>query len=102
MISASNPPEDLGQGGITGISQQMGRFRTPTLRNIAVTAPYMHDGRFQTLEEVLEHYNTGGQKGFNVNPNVRPLHLSKEDMKDLIAFLNTLTDRSLNPVENGL
>jgi cytochrome c peroxidase len=50
----------------------------------------------------LEHYNTGGQKGFNVNPNVRPLHLSKEDMKDLIAFLNTLTDRSLNPVENGL
>lgn len=102
MISASTPPKDLGQGGITGIPQQMGRFRTPTLRNIAVTAPYMHDGRFQTLEEVLEHYNTGGQKGFNVNPNVRPLHLSKEDMKDLIAFLNTLTDRSLNPVENGL
>ncbi|MGA1544743.1 MAG: cytochrome-c peroxidase [Saprospiraceae bacterium] len=90
-----NLPEDQGQGGVTGIPQQIGRFRTPTLRNIAVTAPYMHDGRFQTLEEVMDHYNSGGHKGFNVNPNVRPLHLSTEDMKDVIAFLHTLTDRSL-------
>ncbi len=101
-VTDSGLLEDPGQGGITGIPQQMGRFRTPTLRNIAVTAPYMHDGRFQTLEEVLEHYNSGGQPGFNVNPNVRSLHLSKEDMEDVIAFLHTLTDRSLVQVGEGL
>ena len=101
VIDPSNPLEDPGQGGITGIAQQMGRFRTPTLRNIALTAPYMHDGRFQTLEEVMEHYNSGGQKGFNVNPNVRPLNLSKEDMEDVIAFLHTLTDYSLEEHKIG-
>ena len=94
-IDLSNLPEDQGQRGVTGIPQQIGRFRTPTLRNIAVTAPYMHDGRFQTLEEVMDHYNLGGQQGFNVNPNVRPLHLTKEDIEDVIAFLYTLTDSSL-------
>lgn len=102
VMTGSRSLKDSGQGGITGIPQQMGRFRTPTLRNIAVTAPYMHDGRFLTLEEVLEHYNSGGQPGFNVNPNVRPLHLSKEDMEDVIAFLHTLTDRSLVQVIEGL
>lgn len=102
VVTDSKPVEDPGQGGITGIPQQMGRFRTPTLRNIAVTAPYMHDGRFQTLEEVIDHYNSGGRQGFNVNPNVRPLHLSKEDMKDVIAFLHTLTDRSLVDRKEGL
>lgn len=68
------------------------KFKVPTLRNIAKTAPYMHDGRFKTLNEVINHYNKGGNYGFNVNPNVRKLNLTEKDIFDLIAFLNTLTD----------
>lgn len=68
------------------------KFKVPTLRNIALTAPYMHDGRLKTLEDVINHYNKGGNDGFNVNPNVRKLNLSERDKMDLIAFLNTLTD----------
>ena len=54
----------------------------------------MHDGRFDTLEEVIEHYNTGGHYALNVNPNVRKLKLNEQHKKDLIAFLHTLTDYS--------
>ena len=71
------------------------KFKVPTLRNIALTAPYMHDGRLKTLEDVINHYNKGGNDGFNVNPNVRKLNLSERDKMDLIAFLNTLTDFEL-------
>lgn len=71
------------------------KFKVPTLRNIAITAPYMHDGRFKSLEEVINHYNKGGNFGFNVNPNVRKLNLTKQDISDLIAFLHTLTDIKL-------
>ncbi|MEY3321886.1 MAG: hypothetical protein RLZZ417_1469 [Bacteroidota bacterium] len=77
------------------------KFKVPTLRNIAVTAPYMHDGRFKTLEEVINHYNKGGNDGFNVNPNVRKLNLSERDKLDLIAFLNTLTDYAAIRNKNG-
>jgi cytochrome c peroxidase len=71
------------------------KFKVPTLRNIAITAPYMHDGRLKTLEEVVNHYNKGGNPGFNVNPNVRNLNLTKQDIFDLIAFLHTLTDMKM-------
>lgn len=74
------------------------KFKVPTLRNIAKTAPYMHDGRFKTLVEVINHYNKGGNDGFNVNPNVRKLNLTEKDVFDLIAFLNTLTD--INEIRN--
>ncbi len=83
---------DKGRGAITGHAWQNGLFRTPSLRNVAVTAPYMHDGRFSTLEEVIDHYNTGGAYAENVSPNVRPLHLSEQDKADLVTFLGTLTD----------
>jgi cytochrome c peroxidase len=56
----------------------------------------MHDGRFESLEEVLNHYNKGGNPGFNVSPNVRKLNLTERDKRDLIAFLNTLTDVNFN------
>lgn len=85
---------DPGRGEITKIKSDMGRFKVPTLRNIAQTAPYMHDGRFATLEEVIDHYNAGGHHAENVNPNVRPLRLADQDKQDLIAFLQTLTDSS--------
>jgi cytochrome c peroxidase len=72
------------------------KFKVPTLRNIVKTAPYMHDGRFESLEEVLNHYNKGGNPGFNVSPNVRKLNLTERDKRDLIAFLNILTDVNFN------
>jgi len=84
---------DMGLGGITNVSFDIGKFRAPSLRNIELTAPYMHDGRFQTLEEVVEHYSSGGQGGENVSPLIRPLNLTKIEKRQLIAFLKTLTDR---------
>jgi cytochrome c peroxidase len=75
----------------------LGGFKTPTLRNIAVTAPYMHDGSLQTLKEVVEHYNNGGvtNPGDRVNAflsgGIRPLNLTEEEIDDLVAFMETLT-----------
>ncbi|PHN05883.1 hypothetical protein CRP01_14960 [Flavilitoribacter nigricans DSM 23189 = NBRC 102662] len=83
---------DAGKGGISGRVGEMGSFRTPSLRNVALTAPYMHDGRFATLEEVMDHYVSGGKYSENVHPNVRRLDFSERDKADLIAFLQTLTE----------
>lgn len=83
---------DKGLGDVTNQPTDNGKFRAPTLRNIALTAPYMHDGRFATLGEVLDHYKTGGLPSPNVNSNIQPFTLSEQDKADLIAFLNTLTD----------
>lgn len=86
---------DRGREGVTGRSSDRGKFKVPTLRNIGLTAPYMHDGRLASLEEVMDHYNSGGHFGPTVSPNVRPLGLSEKDKADLLAFLNTLTDSTL-------
>lgn len=84
--------DDLGLGGVNDNIYDNGKFRVPGLRNIALTAPYMHDGRFQTLEEVLEHYSSGGHGVENEDVNIRPFELTEQDKSDLIAFLNALTD----------
>lgn len=83
---------DLGLGAVRGNRYDNGKFRVPTLRNTALTAPYMHDGRFNTLEEVLAHYIGGGHPAENLNPNVRKLYLSEQDKSDILRFLQTLTD----------
>lgn len=83
---------DKGRGEVTGRLLDNGMFRAPTLRNIALTAPYMHDGRFNTLEEVLEHYNSGGFPADNKNPFIRKLNLTQSQKEDILAFLHTLTD----------
>jgi len=72
-------------------------FKTPTLRNIELTAPYMHNGVFETLEEVMEFYNNGGGKGLHIAPKYQTLpfdklNLSKKEIKDIISFMKTLTD----------
>jgi cytochrome c peroxidase len=85
---------DNGLGNVTKKIQDNGKFRTPTLRNIALTAPYMHDGRFATLEEVLDSYAAGGHGVVNENPNIQPFNLSEEQKEAMIAFLNMLTDTS--------
>lgn len=69
-----------------------GRYRVPTLRNIAVTAPYMHDGRFATLGEVIDHYAKGGAPSPDRSPLVKGFTITKEEKTDLIAFLESLTD----------
>jgi cytochrome c peroxidase len=83
---------DKGRGEVTQSVYDYGRFRVPSLINVGITAPYMHDGRFETLEEVVQHYNTGGHFAANVDPKVRKLHLSDQNQLDLINFLKTLTD----------
>ncbi|MBK8503752.1 MAG: cytochrome C peroxidase [Saprospiraceae bacterium] len=83
---------DKGRGVISGNNQDNGRFRVPTLRNIEFSAPYMHDGRFQTLEEVVDHYNSGGHFQINKDPLIRPLGLLDYQKEALIAFIKTLSD----------
>ena len=90
---------DKGLGAITGESTDEGVFKSPPLRNIALTAPYMHDGRFKTLTEVVEFYNSQVQNHPNLHPflrdetgDVKRLHLSDGQKKELVAFLHTLTD----------
>jgi cytochrome c peroxidase len=76
--------------------QDIGKFRAPTLRNIAVTAPYMHDGSIATLEEVLDHYAAGGKMDHpNKTRILRPFQLSADEKHDLIEFLKSLTDEDL-------
>lgn len=84
---------DKGRGIVTGNQADNGKFRTVTLRNIALTAPYMHDGRFQTLRQVVEHYNSGGHYAPNVNlGSISPRNLSEEQIDDIVAFMQTFTD----------
>ena len=90
---------DVGVGGITGSINDFGEFKVPSLRNIEVTAPFMHDGRFTTLEQVIEHYNSGVQDSqylddrLRTRNGVRRLNLSASDKAALKDFLATLTDR---------
>ena len=90
---------DLGRGSVTGNPEDYGKFKVPTLRNIALSAPYMHDGRFQTLDQVIEHYSSG----VSISPTIDPLiefanqggvQLSAIEKKNLKKFLLTLTDSS--------
>lgn len=83
---------DKGRGIQSGNLYDNGKFRVPSLRNIALTAPYMHRGQLPSLEAVIDHYDSGGNYAENVSANVRPLDLEPADKKALIAFLHTLTD----------
>lgn len=85
---------DSGRMRLTQLPQDRAKFKVPTLRNIALTAPYMHDGSFTTINEVIEHYNSGGKNHINKNLLIKPLGLSYQEKQDLINFLNTLTDNS--------
>jgi len=84
--------EDFGRGAVTGDLGDNGRFKAPTLRNIALTAPYMHDGRFATLEEVIDHYADGGHFAPNVDAFVPLIDLDEQEKAAIIDFLHTLTD----------
>jgi cytochrome c peroxidase len=88
---------DSGRQRVTGLHADIGKFSTPSLRNLARTAPYMHDGRFATLEEVVAHYSSGIHRTATLDPNLAKhpeggLQLSPEDQRALVAFLKTLTE----------
>lgn len=96
-VLSDKKTSELGRFAVTDQFDEMGAFKTPTLRNIAATAPYMHDGSLKTLKEVVVHYNNGGvtKKGDKVNDflsgGIRPLELSDQQVSDLVAFLEALT-----------
>ena len=85
---------DLGYGKVTGNPLDNGKFRIPTLRNVSMTGPYMHDGRFETLEEVIEHYDSGGVFSPNKDPFIIPLGLTDEQKENLLLFILSLNDTS--------
>jgi cytochrome c peroxidase len=87
------PKSDRGLIEVTHRAADMGKFRVPTLRNVALTAPYMHDGSLKSLEEVLDHYVRGGHRSARQDPRIRPFALSPAERADLLAFLDSLTDR---------
>ncbi|MGE5446640.1 MAG: cytochrome-c peroxidase [Ignavibacteriales bacterium] len=86
------PNPDLGRYEITKKEEDRGAFKTPTLREIARTGPYMHDGSLKTLEEVVEFYDKGGIKNPNLDKEMKPLNLTDEEKRDLVEFLKTLNE----------
>ena len=97
---------------VTGKPEHRGMFKVPTLRNIALTAPYMHDGRFDTLEEVLDHYDHGIRRSSTLSPLIMEadnlqkdspesisLNLNDEERASVVAFLHTLTDEEFVTAE---
>jgi cytochrome c peroxidase len=90
-VGADRPEPDAGRYAVTNEPKDWGAFKTPTLREIARTAPYMHDGSLKTLEDVVEYYDRGGTPNKNLDQRIKPLHLANQDKKDLVAFLNALS-----------
>ncbi len=87
--------EDLGRFYVTRQERDKGAFKTPTLRSIVETAPYMHDGAFKTLEEVVDFLDQGGGSNPHLSPFLKPLGLTKDEKADLIAFLKALTGEAI-------
>jgi cytochrome c peroxidase len=87
---------DLGRYEITQNPQDRWKYKTPTLRNIALTAPYMHNGSLSTLQDVVRFYNKGGMKNEGLDPLIKPLDLSKKEVSELVDFLKSLTGSNVN------
>jgi cytochrome c peroxidase len=83
---------ELGRFLVTKKREDIGAFKTEQLRNVGITAPYMHDGSLKTLWDVLDHYNKGGETNAYLDGGIEPLNLSEEEINDVVAFLFALTD----------
>ena len=92
---SSPPPNDLGRFEVTQDPKDRWAFKTPSLRNVALTGPYMHDGSFRNLMDIVEYYNAGGYYSPNKSDLIKPLHLTDEEKQALVAFLNALTGTAL-------
>lgn len=91
LASYEDGKGDIGRFAIKRIAAMKGAFKTSTLRDIALTAPYFHDGSAKTLEEVVEHYNKGGVSKVDLSPNMKPLNLTREEVEAIAAFMRALT-----------
>ena len=96
--------KDIGREKVTGKASDRGKFSVPSLRNVELTAPYMHDGRFRTLDDVIRHYSTGIPRSATLDPNLAKhpdggVPLSEADKRALVAFLKTLTDAQFSSAE---
>ncbi|HLQ36960.1 MAG TPA: cytochrome c peroxidase [Planctomycetota bacterium] len=89
-IGVQNGEPEPGRMAFTHAAEDRGRFKTPTLRGVRLTAPYMHDGSLATLEDVVEFYARGGNHNQNLDPRLQPLELTAEDKLNLLAFLRSL------------
>jgi len=84
---------DQGRKLITSLETDRAKFRVASLRNVAITGPYMHDGSFNSLKDIIENYNQGGHDHPNKSPLIKPLYLDEQEKADLLAFLHTLSDK---------
>jgi cytochrome c peroxidase len=90
-VGMDKPEPDLGRYVITKEEKDKGAFKTPTVRNVALSAPYMHDGTQKTLAEVVEWYNKGGHKNDWLSDRIKPLNLTDQEKQDLVAFMEACT-----------
>jgi cytochrome c peroxidase len=90
-VGSDKPEPDVGRYAVTKNPGDWGAFKTPTLREIELTGPYMHDGSLKTLEEVVDYYDKGGIKNRNLDENIKPLRLTAQEKSDLVAFLRSLS-----------
>ena len=107
MVLSDKKSSELGRFAVTDELNQIGAFKTPTLRNVELTVPSMHDGSLKTLKNVMNHYNNGGvaKAGDRVNDflsgGIRPLNLTDTQLEDLVAFMKALTSSKLSPNDAG-
>lgn len=92
-IGMQTKPPHIGREKVTKSIRDRGKFKTPTLREISRTAPYMHDGSMNTLEEVIDYYDKGAVGNLYLDPDIKPLNLTRDEKRDLIAFLHTLNGK---------
>lgn len=88
---SEKPAKDLGRYEVTLSPDELWQYKTPSLRNVALTAPYMHDGSLHTLRQMIEFYDRGGVRHDRIDPLIRPLGLAADEIEELVAFLETLT-----------
>ncbi len=98
-VGMDKPTPDEGRFAVTKNPADVGAFKTPTLRDIARTAPYMHDGSLKTLEEVVDLYDKGGVPNKNLSADMKKLNLTLQEKKDLVAFLRSLNGESLKAMQ---
>ena len=98
-MEVENP--DLGRYEVTKVEKDKGAFKTPTLRNVALSAPYMHDGSQETLEEVVEWYNKGGHKNPWLSDKMKPLNLTDQEKADVVAFMKEGLTGTFPKIQTG-
>jgi cytochrome c peroxidase len=101
-VGMDRPDPDLGRHDVTKEEKDKGAFKTPTLRDIALTAPYMHDGSERTLEDVVEFYDRGGDPNPFLSGEIRPLNLTEEEKKALVEFMKSLTSSDIDQLTRSM